>query len=151
MYKIGNTYKVPCAVFNYAGRHYVLPVYDHIHDDAENGQNYPHYHVDFRFVSRKHYGFNTSPKNWPPMRVNLDRSDMMQFIGIRYRYRRFHRHEHEGTTGTVLIGMSKLDWSKVEEMKCPHRGYDLTNLIPDCNGVVTCPLHGIKVKLKTNS
>ncbi len=32
---------------------------------------------------------------------------------------------------------------------CPHRGTDLTGIVPDDDGVVTCPLHGLRWCVRT--
>lgn len=32
---------------------------------------------------------------------------------------------------------------------CPHKGAVLSSLAPDCNGVVTCPLHGLTINVQT--
>lgn len=37
-----------------------------------------------------------------------------------------------------------LEACKTMVPKCPHRGYDISQVSPDKNGIITCPLHGLK-------
>lgn len=138
MYKIGQTYKVPCAVFNgeMTGKKYVVPIYDLPHNDRESGQYATHYHTDTRFISGKHL-----KSGLIPIRVHDN-------VQLKVYNRRYYRHNELKSTDNKFIKDNTLNWNNVKEMKCPHKGYDLSNLIPDCNNIVTCPLHGLKIKLK---
>ena len=56
--------------------------------------------------------------------------------------------EHKVITPVKFISKSKLKHKCIYKGKCPHRGYDLSQETP-INGVITCPLHGLKFDVKT--
>ena len=118
----------------------ILPLIDHLHNDKENGQEEPHYHVDTRCQSTMiHQGLRIFPKN---IAHN-------HFIAYRYLVK-IRNHQIKSTiTPVEMISNSKLKHKCIHKGKCPHRGFDLTNEIPDENGVITCPLHGLKFKAST--
>ena len=37
----------------------------------------------------------------------------------------------------------------IHKGKCPHRGFDLSNEIPNKEGIITCPLHNLKFNAET--
>ncbi len=51
-------------------------------------------------------------------------------------------------TSIDLIAKSKLKHKCIHKGKCPHRGYDLTDVKP-INGIITCPLHSLRFNSKT--
>lgn len=110
---------------------YILPLYDHPHSDKENGQNEIHYHIDGRYI-----------ENYPEdFRISLPLSNNEKF---EYRYLKRIRENEPFKTNVSLISKSKLKHKCIHKGKCPHRGYDLSNEKPDENGIITCPLHGLK-------
>lgn len=137
---IGQYYPVPCIEEREDGDLIgITPVIDHPHNDVENGQDYTHYHGDFRFISGK----GVILKNG-----NVYRSQArVQGTPIIYMLKCI-RLEHEWVTNIVNISNSKLKHKCIHKGKCPHRGYDLTGEIPK-NGVITCPLHGLKFNAET--
>jgi len=52
-----------------------------------------------------------------------------------------------GITPSDFISKSKLKHKCIVKGKCPHRGYYLSQ-VPEHNGMITCPLHGLKFKDK---
>jgi nitrite reductase/ring-hydroxylating ferredoxin subunit len=69
--------------------------------------------------------------------------------------KKIHKKE-KFITPVSLIKNSKLKHNCIHKGKCPHRGYDLSNEIPNENGIITCPLHGLQFdkitkKLLTNN
>jgi hypothetical protein len=137
-------HKAHCAVLSLPER-LIVPIYNHLHHDKENGQMTPHYHVDFRFISKKHH------KNLLK-KINTTRieNDPNFLIKICYRKRRMYSKEHLYRTPDTFISNSKLNYKNLEKLKCPHKGYDLSNEKCDSNGWVTCPLHSLKVRIKSN-
>ena len=155
-----------------------LPVIAPMHQDAEIIQ-YPHdhWHVDYRFVSEAvawraaEYwitaGYASPLYNavfaQPLMASRVVPTDYGWPIGEAWRLK-----DHPVET-----------WSQVKRVKCrrryppypsppwayeleqaycfdtlragvcPHRGADLSTMTPDDQGVVTCPLHGLKWNLET--
>lgn len=108
----------------------IIPVYNHPHSDKENGQKELHYHVDTRYT-------NSIFK----IRIDLPLKSNQK---LEYCYLKKIRDKELRITSTNLIKNSKLKHKCIHKGKCPHRGYDLSNEIPDENGIITCPLHGLK-------
>lgn len=109
-----------------------VPIINHPHNDIENGQQEVHYHKDDRFES-----------NVPHLRPSRD-----DFHNLEYLVLICLKTTIESTTPVDLIKKSKLKHRCIHKNKCPHRGFDLSNETKK-NGVVTCPLHGLKFNAKT--
>lgn len=116
----------------------ITPVIDHPHSDKENGQREVHYHVDNRYQGVQPY---------------LKPHESLLFFDLRpikgrYEFKKFplvkHKQEYSNITPTSLIKNSKLKHKCIHKGKCPHRGYDLSNESPDNDGIITCPLHGLR-------
>ena len=58
------------------------------------------------------------------------------------------RHEVPGYPGTqdYLPELTEQfrDQALIEDRFCPHRGADLAGITPDPQGIITCPLHGLR-------
>jgi hypothetical protein len=114
---------------------YLTPLIDHLHNDKENGQSNFHYHVDTRFIAdifKDYFNIRVDPN-----KLEVDET-------IEYRWLKKYRDEIDFTTPTELISKSKLKHKCIYKGKCPHRGYDLSQVKPDENGCKTCPLHSLK-------
>jgi len=119
----------------------VIPLIDHPHSDLENGQKEVHYHVDTRYVGNQpNIGNNKISTNIP--RITKGMYEMKYFDLIRY------EDVHSSVTAPVFIKNSKLKHKCIHKGKCPHRGFNLEN-IEAINGVITCPLHGLKFESKS--
>lgn len=118
----------------------IMPLFDHPHTDIENGQREVHYHADVRYIDKsKHEQYAQSMRPILPLGPNQ-----------RLEYRMLLRMDHydKYATPVQLISKSKLKHKCIHKGKCPHRGYDLSGEIP-VNGVITCPLHGLKFSAGT--
>ena len=119
---------------------YIWPVINHPHNDIENGQKEFLYHVDYRFIK--------------PYRNNRDKFGATPRVVLK-NDRTFEYHPLElislhqkVITPTRLIAKSKLKHNCIHKGKCPHRGYNLSQEVSH-EGVITCPLHGLKFDSKT--
>lgn len=140
----------------------VYPVINHLHNDRENGQDYYHYHVDYRFIQlipskREDSNLSITPKYHPyhdfapwlryDLRVNASGVDNSQDYKLEYHALRCIRVHQRGIAGNV--NQAKLAHHCIKNGKCPHRGYDLSQVV-HINNVITCPLHGLKFDRITN-
>lgn len=116
----------------------VFPLINHPHNDIENGQEETHYHIDFRYPM--------SPPTYSRVDLPLKHNQKLE-----YRMLSKIKDKHSHITHINLISKSKLKHKCIHKGKCPHRGYDLSNEIPDENGIITCPLHGLKFDTKDNN
>lgn len=157
----GETFLVPCIVRkedfiynedwidddNKIGKKklFVTPVINHPHNDKENGQIETHYHVDYRFL--KHNGIG----NFPTVRNKHSKYYFCEHIRpqeklhgiIKYFVMPVINEEFAGITSVSLIQKSKLKHNCIHKGKCPHRGYDLSQ-VKAIDGKITCPLHGLE-------
>jgi len=153
--KNGEMYLVPCIVneIEYFDTYeekrvgYVIPIINHPHNDIENGQEEVHYHADFRFVElrekdgamfvylkdgKKSYLYNLRPTL---------KDGQFKYIILKV----VNENKHL-ITPVDFIKKSKIKHKCIHKGKCPHRGYDLSQVSEDADGIITCPLHGLQFK-----
>lgn len=111
-----------------------VPVHNHPHNDIENGQPYAHYHIDTRFVERL--------SDLYPIRIDAKGAQ------LEYHAKQLLHETEYMPTGFGFIASSKLKHKCIHKGKCPHRGYNLSNIQP-VNGEIHCPLHGLRFDAKT--
>lgn len=135
---VGKEYLVPC--FN-TGK-FVIPILLHLHDDKENGQDDEHYHLDDRFeyydcVNDSYHKVDI-PVRIFPKEYNDATIILHPMVAI--------RETITTETPTIAIIESELNMRNLKNNKCPHKGFDLTNIIVDKNGFRKCPMHGLCTK-----
>lgn len=128
-------------------RLHILPIINHIHNDIENGQIESHYHLDYRFI--KHKKDNNFPSIINKHSYHIFGSEirpLKNFGKLEYHILPVINEEFSGITPLKMISKSKLKHKCIYKGKCPHRGYDLSQVEPNKEGIVVCPLHGLKFK-----
>lgn len=139
--KVGERFLVPCFVREDEDTTYITPVIDHPHSDKENGQPLVHYHADYRFVKHNAGVVENRHKKY----YFVD--DIRLVEGINGKIEDFIlpviNEQFAAITPVELIAKSKIKHKCIHKGKCPHRGYDLSQVTP-VNGVITCPLHGLQ-------
>lgn len=134
--KKGEFYIVPCIIKD----NMITPVLLPGHSDKENGQKEIHYHPDTRFIdhagkyfaNREDYNFYVSR---PRPQVGID--GILDYFVLPV-----FNEEMPDPTQVEFIKNSKLKHKCIHKGKCPHRGYDLSQVEPK-DGVIKCPLHGL--------
>lgn len=131
---VGEYYLVPCVYLEkldpyVAKPTHWIPVINLLHNDIENGQKYIHYHADYRFDDGR---FSIYP------RINWD-----SICRIEYRVMKCVRVVQQLPTDVERISKSKLKHDCIYKGKCPHRGMDLSQVLPE-NGIIRCPLHSLE-------
>ena len=155
----GEVFLVPCIVKKHndnsigfkLNKIYVTPVINLPHSDKENGQNEIHYHADFRFIKHDNNGDFPTPQNTHSKYIfceNIRPKDKIDGV-IQYFALPVINEDFKAITGVENIAKSKLKHKCIHKGKCPHRGYDLSQVNP-IDGVITCPLHGLKFSAKTS-
>lgn len=143
--KVGEVYLVPCIVRERDETLCITPVINHPHNDVENGQSEVHYHVDYRFVRHR------ADANFPTV---VNRHSTHYFVenirpqegldgDLEYFALPVVNDEFTGITPVKRIANSKLRHKCIHKGKCPHRGYDLSQ-VKAVDGKITCPLHGLE-------
>lgn len=152
-------YKVLCAITKkhscWGGR--AIPINGKPHTDPELGVNWEHYHIDWRYFEYEDRvriflqaspGLGTSDTDYYFVVVRADEV-------IRLETRRMLRYDLEGFEPArafaqwLLILEKNFAGVKCKGNRCPHRGADLTNCIPNENGQITCPYHAMIIDKKT--
>lgn len=135
----------------------IYPIINHKHSDKENGQNYEHYHVDYRFVETimkegivSVVQLHSAHTFAPSLRYDLHHGnrDYDENYKITYHALKCLRLNQYGIASKELLKKSKLKHKCIHKGKCPHRGYDLSQEVPN-NGIITCPLHGLEFNAET--
>jgi hypothetical protein len=147
--KKGDYYLVPCIVNERHKMIFITPILNHPHNDVENGQPETHYHVDYRFVKHDNKGNFPIVKNKhskhqfvEDIRPRVGKGDLVYFVLP------VINEEFKGVTPVEFILKSNLKHHCIHKGKCPHRGFDLSQVNP-VNGIIKCPLHGLEFDANT--
>lgn len=147
-YTIGRVYRVPC-VFATAWQR-AVPIIGPLHEDKEH-INFPepHWHIDWRFVSKADYHWyswqGTSPVH---SRVISQKNTAGPIVERRMKCKRpmpeFPVFPYNNKPVHWLRGLQDAyaDTKLKCGMICPHRGMPLAGC-PVTDGVVICPAHGL--------
>lgn len=122
---VGQIYSVPCVV----DVNTLIPIIDNFHADKENGQEYYHFHTDYRFV--------------PDSLVVNMRVNSLTGVKPSIVYFPFVCLAEENTSRVGITSAYPFKGAKAKDKKCLHKGFDLSQC-PLKNGVRTCALHGLK-------
>jgi hypothetical protein len=162
---VGRFYMVPVVRFIWCGVEADWPVLGPMHSDREffNFER-RHYHVEARFVGARlaaraardtSGGVADAAQRFPLSRRN-DR-DAPELPDGRPPLKRMkcqatafpYLHGHQ----IAVIDLRSHYGEPAEPIRrpdgrllCPHRKVDLSQFVPDDSGIVTCPLHGLRVR-----
>lgn len=162
---VGRFYMVPVVRdYPWHGKCDTWPVLGPLHSDEEHFNfPWPHYHLDVRFLSARltafvacraygsppnifsaaqsaplHHRDITLPKGRPALaRLKCMRTEVPYVHGFRPQVRAL-RADYPDPAPAIA--------RKDGRLLCPHRKVDLSSFAPDADGVVTCPLHGLRVQ-----
>ena len=160
----GKTYRVPVAHGTW--RHWTRDwvILGPWHDDAEIiGFPDHHYHLDPRFVPLSiwrgakdaHRGLqyifgaplgaavNPSPSWVSPQPLGLRRRKMLRQVSANTIALVFSNVPWEGALRAAYCGQH------LHGTVCPHRGADLRGFEPGADGMVVCPLHGLRFHVES--
>lgn len=128
----------------------IIPLYDHPHNDIENGQPHVHWHQNHKyngdFDKLLHFECYKGGRISKP---KIAHGEKFEYIYL-YKISEFETFK----TPVHLTSKTKLKHNCIHKGKCPHRGYDLSEelAVYDENyggNVITCPLHGLKFNAET--
>lgn len=165
---VGRYYMVPCVRWKWMGIVADWPVNGPLHHDREGiGFEPVHYHIDGRFLtarqSRK--AFETA---WWSSGSKLNAYPVANLNGVgpwtsglpvkptlmRRRCSRASYGFEIPESATESWGLKERYGSPAQAIcrkdgrkLCPHRKVDLSQFPADADGIVTCPLHGLKVRV----
>lgn len=130
----------------------IIPLYDLLHNDIENGQKSFHYHVDNRYIDSV---FLERVKYIDDFLQYFDRNSFQRIQMplkkgefLEYNYLQKVKEIESFPTHVNGTRHSKLRCNHIKNNKCPHKGYDLSNET-SVNGIITCPLHSLQFNAKT--
>lgn len=163
--KVGTFYMVPVVRHIWCGTEAEWPVLGPMHSDAEFFK-FPkrHYHVDARFVTARlaqrivsHAGGSVASaaqryplsqrygKNEPDLPSGRPLLKRLKCRTAEFEYHHGHQdviaelRAHYGEQAEPIVRPDG-------RLLCPHRKVDLSQFTPDADGLVTCPLHGLRVR-----
>ena len=164
---VGRIYLVPTVRYRIYEYTADWPVIGPKHTDAEIiGFPHPHYHMDVRFVSKRHAECLVGRSLWTardiymiaaavPLSIRVPGGGIEPHPPIIYRRRkciRAGRHPERWAPWHVDLTNAYADASIVQTPAgpvCPHKGAPLGSIAPDADGVITCPLHGLRFCAKS--
>lgn len=158
----GRFYMVPVVSYTYFDRSDLWPVLGPKHHDrGAVGFPHIHYHLDPRFVSAvqarylrsRAYGNSVEQTAaiYPLARTDMPPPERAHLVRLRCRVGTWEYQPprlrprwldaFDQEYGEVAKPIQLRDG----RMLCPHRKVDLSSLAADADGIVTCPLHGLRV------
>lgn len=171
---VGHRYLVPVVRnWTYHGRMGTWPVLGSLHDDRDFFEfQERHYHVDQRFLTEaqcRHLQVEMGRGDLGVRLAMLGGHDIEAFMNewplssnyVKHRKGRPELAVRQCIRSTFTFSLRH---AAIEKMRahygepaepvrlgdgrilCPHRKADLSTFEPDANGVVTCPLHGLRVQ-----
>lgn len=157
---VGQRYIVPTVVYPWHLRKQAWPVMGPKHTDADHLKfPHEHYHVDVRFLSPGEYRF-AAERYFHNSAEHTVAAAPLQSHGEKqhpdpvYQMRWCYRAEHGYPLGTAqksqhFVAMFSAYAGRhcarnaAGLLICPHKGFALDTLVPDAEGRVVCPLHGL--------
>lgn len=162
---VGRYYMVPVIRnYPYFGKVGTWPVLGPLHSDKEHFNfPWPHYHIDIRFLTAREaafidrmgsiygrsligevqakplYSHGEPPHKGRPAlaRRKCTREAALYVYGAQAPVKAL-RADYPDPAPAIARPDGRL--------LCPHRKVDLSSFAPDANGVVVCPLHGLRVQ-----
>jgi hypothetical protein len=156
-YKVGRYYRVPTVTAYLFDWLRPWPVLEPMHNDAEIiGFRYDHYHLDWRFVSERAFK-SLERKNWyrSVLSIPLMTSERQNAQGLPLPVMRRLKCKRDMPVfpeRAPFIGKLEDRYApcRMKRGICPHQGVSLRSL-PERDGVVECPAHGLRWWVKTGA
>jgi hypothetical protein len=161
---VGERYLVPVLSWRFAGEADAVrwwPVTGHKHTDIEHFNfQWPHYHVDLRFLTRRHWsdvGYRSSKQRklasvlaqpvaeWHGVALPKPSVRPMRCTMSVIEYP--HGHQRPVIAINAEFGGTQCRKGK-RGFVCPHRHIALGSVAP-IDGVITCPMHGLRIDAET--
>ena len=151
-----------------------LPILGPVHSDPEHIRaEFQHVHVDYRFLNTEireylarlvrklpddflHKRIYSTPISFvtphgyeKPValdeihRLEIDPKSWMSIRPRKYQGP-YPPYPYENVAWLHDLSEAYAERTLINGHICPHRGADLTGIVPDDDGVVTCPLHGLR-------
>lgn len=168
---VGKFYMVPTVTYYWRGQVSAWPVLGGLHHDREHiGFEHLHYHFDGRFLTSRQLGYirNHGGEMWHRPGYALNANILSDFqddywlkkYGTLPRKPVLTRRRCARPIQPWVVEKESEPWGLAKvygdpataiarpdgRLLCPHRKADLSQLIPDADGLVTCPLHGLRVR-----
>lgn len=158
---VGRYYLVPVIDFNYCGIDGQWPTLGPPHHDRDDiGFEPIHFHVDLRFLTARQagridgYRYGHTPEmivaNFP---LNRSGREVPRKPYLAKRRCRVASWAYSPPSVPKWTPAFDRRYGKIAEPRrladgrllCPHRKVDLSSFPPDKDGIVVCPLHGLRV------
>jgi hypothetical protein len=130
-----------------------VPVIPIIHEDVEIGGTFPHIHYDRRYTWRNvPDGFIMRPEHL----MQYHRAGFKPVLVIRKKWHKLCRIEFAAAPESIKEGRSRQivmlkmlhPNASTDCLRCPHRGTSLEGYPISMDGKITCPMHGLEVKVR---
>lgn len=156
---VGRYYMVPVIDYMYLGRRDTWPAIGPRHNDAELiGFPYAHWHVDVRFLTARQVkrmclrgSVEMVAARYPLCTIGVELPAKTRLVKRRCRaasweYNVARKRPWEEAFDEAFGKIAEPIRLRDGRLLCPHRKVDLSQFPPDADGIVTCPLHGLRVR-----
>lgn len=163
---VGRYYMVPVIRdYPWHGMISTWPVLGPLHSDKEHFNfPWPHYHIDARFLTGNQAAFAIrKSRSWsrPGLNAMVQAAPLFTHGEVPHKGRpALARRKCTREAALYVYGGQgpvkalRADYPDPApaiarpdgRLLCPHRKVDLSSFAPDANGVVVCPLHGLRVQ-----
>lgn len=166
----GKYYLVPTVWYSWFDEWRHWPVNGPLHHDRSLNFPWLHYHIDGRFLPKR-YEHRLEPSKWYSHRHSTVNGSPIAEPSDQRRLEEFGPIPRQPTLRKMLCRRAAYGWiatpgdlvtTRLKEVYgadpldairrpdgralCPHRKVDLSQFPADDHGIVTCPLHGLKVR-----
>jgi len=161
---VGRYYMVPVIDFRYCGCDGQWPTLGPAHHDRDDvGFEPVHFHVDFRFLTARqvqqitgHYWGGSAEQTVAAAPLNQRGREVPRKPYLAKRRCRVSGWTYSPPSRPRWLDAFDKRYGKIAEPRrladgrllCPHRKVDLSSFEPDADGIVTCPLHGLRVQCR---
>lgn len=147
-------YKVLCAKTkeNSYWKGQYIPVNGKPHKDEELGVDWEHYHVDWRFIPEKDrvkYAGDHGHFNNTDYYYIVIRKEDVEFLEWRTSEHKTSFEPAQYFAHWIIRLEKEYTGKRCKGKKCPHKGADLSDCIPNSNREITCPYHGLLINSDT--
>lgn len=122
------------------------------HRDRADGQPDPHYHLDRRFLPHPG-GYVIAGGIYCPSPASMSLRHAVLGQQLRwvpmYVFRSQVPEEERTPVAMIENAIKEVKCNALVNGKCPHRGFNMAQVLPDAHGVKTCPMHGMRFCART--
>ena len=152
----GRFYMVPSVKFEWLGWHREMlwPIIGPPHNDLEffNFEDV-HWHVDIRFLTAAHLlhagGVNVIEGKPIPLKMLDGQRPVLRRFRCHDNIEKYHHADSPSVQNLNSHFSGRQSIAGRHGWVCPHQNVPVGTMAPDADGIITCPLHGLRIDALT--